>query len=88
MKELLNNKLLLFIILLVLCVAFYWFQLRPSTIKSNCNSQALDQARNMTKVRAQMRPQDLDTVKAAENNLFQTSDYNSYYDRCLQEKGL
>ena len=64
----------IFIALLIFLIAlwFYWFQYRPSMIRSNCDSQAKLSAR----------------VKYNKDNKFLEKDYDSYFRFCMNENGL
>ena len=86
-----KNKNVLLTIVGIAIIAgglFYWFQIRPSTIRSSCADTAVTKAKNIVKTRSSLKLYDSDLKATAERNLYYDRDYQTYYKRCLQEKGL
>jgi len=73
MKKIKEYKGIIIIILVLILVAFYWFQIRPLIIKNNCYFSA-----NRSTYR---------TGYKDGSSSFQDT-YNFYFKRCLQSKGL
>lgn len=74
-----NRKVLLSILgigLIGLC--FYWYELRPRNIESNCHDVAVKAAQ---KENQRKNPWEAET-------LFEREDYSLYYQMCTRSKGL
>lgn len=69
-------KIITILICLIVFWLFYSLQIRPSIIRSECNKQAEKQAAYAAKKRN------------IPDGWFLTHDYESYYKRCLREKGI
>jgi len=68
-----KNKILIGLgIIVLLSFIFYWYELRPTNIKKGCAKWSLDKAIKLNNF----------------DGKYQPDDYNSYYSRCLKEKGL
>lgn len=82
-----TNKLIVsaFIIFSIL---FYWFQIRPSQIKSGCTEQAKEEARSSLRKKAGMDPFNSEYKKAVEQNMYLKKDNEDFYQDCLHSKGL
>lgn len=95
------NKVLIVVVLMIVGW-FYWFQLRPSEIRKNCAKESVDKARSLVtsnyqkildECQSNQYRSDCNTEK---NNLsyqqrdprYKQEGYESYYSRCLQERGL
>ena len=82
------------IILLIVLVTvaggflFYWYELRPSYIKTNCVETAEAQAQNTIRQKAEMKGKGSKLEDTANRGLYLKGDYDSYYEKCLNEKGL
>jgi len=85
--NLINQWKVILIILLIVFGLFYWFQIRPSIIYSDCNRIAADKAEKLLKTKSEMEG-GYKYKEAAEKELFLKDDYDSYYEKCLREKGL
>lgn len=81
-----NTTVLIVIVFLVLSW-FYWFQYRPSKIRSSCVVLSREKAIEQMKIQAQMTSV-VDIKEAAKRNLFNTKIYDDYYSRCLNEYGI
>lgn len=82
------SRKMIALIVVVGSLLFYWFQMRPSSIRSSCVQSSIDEARNVVKIRAQMEYPDYAVVEAAKKNLYYNKDYENYYKLCLQRAGL
>lgn len=77
-----KNKNVLLTIVGVAIIAgglFYWFQWRPSEIRKECSKIALDGA---------IKEHKSDYPYETRTGIYSNKAYNSYYDICLQRKGL
>lgn len=71
-----NQKLVILIIVLFLG-GFYWFQIRPSQIKTKCESKAVEMMKEATK------------IPEIGNSTKRFWDWrNDYYQSCLHHYGL
>ena len=77
MKFFEKHPILIFVAI-ILAIWFYWFQVRPSKIKSLCNKIAINQAVGYYK---SLYPNNSDGT-------YMKSTYEGYYKECLREKGL
>jgi hypothetical protein len=82
-----SNKLIGVVAFLFIAL-FYLFQIRPSNIKKECSVKAVEAAQNLIKTRAEIYYQDYDLTQSASKDLFYKKDYDSYYSRCLDQKGF
>ena len=64
---------------LVVVFVFYWFQLRPSQIRSQCVTESKTKSIDL---KNKLEP------NATFKDVFYTETYDNYFDRCLNEKGL
>ncbi|GAG29038.1 unnamed protein product [marine sediment metagenome] len=82
-----NKKKLCLILLGLLLLAgwFYWFQWRPTKIRSYCHNRANEKA-TLTSKKSDL----LDALYPPEEseNKISTKDYIFLYDACLHQKGL
>lgn len=67
---------------------FYWYQWRPSQIKSDCVEIAANKARELLKTKVEIDSLNSAYKRAAEKNLYLRADYDSNYKVCLQQHGL
>ncbi len=65
---------------LVLFAAFYWYQLRPTNIRSNC---ALDSSR-----RAFLEDSNKTEAKGVERVRIENETFETYYLLCVRSQGL
>lgn len=73
-------------IILILGVAFYWFQYRPTQIYSYCNYKAQEDAKNALKDKTEIGA---DIYKeAVEKGMYLKDDYEYAYKKCLRENGI
>lgn len=67
-------------------ITFYWYQLRPANVRSECSEQALENARS------EYVRDNTYTLYGKENKpepgLYKQTDYDSYYRICLHNKGF
>ncbi|MBU0649168.1 hypothetical protein KJ969_03690 [Patescibacteria group bacterium] len=63
-------------VIVILGLIFYWYSYRPSSIISECSFEAKDKAIEKGK------------DNGASDGKFNADDRNTYYEWCLQEKGL
>lgn len=61
--------------------------MRPSIIYSNCNRIAAEKAEKLLKTKSEMEG-GYKYKEAVEKGLFLKDDYDSYYEKCLRERGL
>ena len=103
MQKLIKYKEVILVTIILLGFCFYWFQFRPSIIKSNCYTEAKEKAIEKTKTDESAtylfdrnhwkngpEPayiQEHLDIIAKETD-FYVDDYNIYYKLCLQSKGL
>jgi lipopolysaccharide export system protein LptC len=89
-----NLLIILGFILLLVSGWFYWFQYRPSRVRTNCTEEANEKARKLLKTLIDkpgyyergMSQQELEEMYDA--GLHFNIDYDSYYKNCLNEHGL
>ena len=65
--------------LVLLAGWFYWFQWRPISIRRECYKLSMEKAKNEWK---------RENPNRFEETLYYPDDYDSYYDKCLNRKGL
>lgn len=86
------REVIILVILFALLLAFYWFQFRPSQIKKDCASKAVDNAKDTSKMRLELKRDMSDDPKLydslIEKKTFNEDDYNFYYEACLHKNGL
>lgn len=87
MEKLKEYKYIIIIMLLILGLGFYWYELRPGQIKKECEGIATEDARKSLKTKVELGADELYKV-AAEKDLFLKDDYKSYYEHCLSRNGL
>lgn len=68
------------IVLIVLAFAFYWYELRPTSIRTSCSKDALESA-----VISTQNYEVLDTLKREEK---QNELMKDFYSNCIKSKGL
>lgn len=71
-----NNQKLIGVVILILIALFYWFQIRPSQIRSSCAFGAQGTIKYLSEHNPRVN------VSYFENK------YNEYYQICLHQKGL
>lgn len=76
MEKIKQYKYIIILTLIILGGVFYWFEFRPSNIRSSCALWARDKA---------VKENEAET---GDNKSYQTKAYDDYYKRCLREKGL
>lgn len=80
-KKNVNTKKIILIIIIPLLIIggflFYWYEYRPSQITKECANTAKEKAIKKRQVNE-------DTTEEK----FLTNDYNTYFEWCLQEKGM
>lgn len=77
------NKKLLIIVLLVLA-GFYWYEIRPSSIRSKCNKQVLmEQQYSTTKLEKEQLGGDMNKINKSEREKI-----DFWYKDCLRDNGL
>jgi hypothetical protein len=81
-----KNKLIL-IVLLVAGFLFYWYEYRPSKIRSDCVTIAEKNAQGLAKEKATLSGLP-DEKKEADMGMYLKEDYDAYYQRCLREHGI
>lgn len=85
--NLMNQWKVIAIIILIGAVLFYWFQIRPSIIYSNCHRIATEEAIETLKTRSEMAD-GYKYKEAVEKGMYLKDDYDYFYKRCLREKGI
>lgn len=80
-----NQWKIISIILLIGFGLFYWYEVRPSRIYSFCNKEAQEKAIELMKTKVKISPK---YKEFSEKGLFLKDDYESYYKKCLREKGI
>ena len=86
------------IILVILGSAFYWYEYRPSSIKKECHSIAVEAAIKKANPQEQqtslpsheeiIRRLGTQPVVKQNSSKFNRDDYDTYYKMCLQKMGL
>lgn len=66
--------------------AFYWYEYRPSQIRSSCQAVSIVNAQHTMKSRARLEPYKY--ADDAANGFFLYSDQFNYFNDCLRENGL
>ena len=79
-------KYLILIGLVIIAGCFYWFQLRPSAIRKECNEQAILIERDHTVVSTLGR-EEIDRGKPW-FSITKGFEYQTVYDQCLKNKGI
>lgn len=87
LPKLSRNTLMAIVILLFVVGLFYWFQYRPSKIRSSCVEEASQEAKELLTTKAKL-PGGEEYEEASVRNLFLEDDYDFYYLNCLNSKGL
>lgn len=81
----------IFLVLLVIGIAFYWYELRPISIKSDCHEEAVKKAREVFQAKRAMNPisfKDYDVLTPDQQaDVYLTEDYRVYYNDCLDWRG-
>lgn len=76
-------------ILVVLAMAFYWFQLRPSWAYRSCHKSSTKAAIEMMKSRAKRSDAYVYGYDDdAREGWYLISDYENFYKECLRSRGL
>jgi hypothetical protein len=75
------------IVLVVLGVAFYWYEWRPSEIRKECVSVATQCAKRVMKDKSELAPESY-TKEQVERGFYMIRDYDKCYNDCLSEQGL
>jgi hypothetical protein len=71
-----------FILVISMGVAFYWYEYRPSQIRSFCERQSIEQAQEFFKQITGKKPS-----KDSEG-LYNIDNKEAYYLSCVREQGL
>ncbi|MFH1792607.1 MAG: hypothetical protein ABH819_03085 [Patescibacteria group bacterium] len=89
MLKILKLNWFLIVGLLILTSVFYWFQVRPSMIRSSCVKIAKDKANKLLLYQADLPGGGWTALDdAAHSGQYRVSDYNFSYAQCLNDKGL
>jgi hypothetical protein len=75
-----KNSPIAIALLIIACVAFYWYEWKPSEIRKACSNRAIETMNQDNAGRGY--------VPVAERADRNHTDFNSYYARCIKEKGL
>jgi hypothetical protein len=77
-------------VLLVACAAFafYWYEYRPSHIRTECETLAIDKATKEFKESFQKQILDKLNPKGSADRSFNTESKNAYYLSCIRQGGL
>lgn len=100
-KSLEKNKVLI-VTVMTIAGLFYWFQIRPSSIRTNCSRVSIDRAIQLLTDNLQKAYDDcvqnqyyrgcMDEVVALkyqkEHLRYNPTNYNNYFDACVQSMGL
>ncbi len=87
-KNIIFVGFLFLIVLAVILVQFYWFQVRPSKIRSKCSSVATAIAEQMVKDEADRPGRQYEEEKMLATGQFYVRDYESAFEQCLDREGL
>ena len=75
-------KIGVFILVIIMGIAFYWYEYRPSQIRSVCERQSIEQAQELFKQITGKKPsKDLE-------GLYSIANKEAYYLSCVREQGL
>jgi len=74
MKEKIKKYWWIVIIILIISGVFYWYQIRPSQIYSNCHNLAVEKA--------------IEKCTTCPEGKFKLDDYEGYYKMCLRKEGI
>jgi len=77
--------LIVFLILTVIGVSFYWWQIRPSQIRKTCVVESGNEAVELAKIKARTDPAYKET---ASKGMYKINDYDELYWRYLNQRGL
>ena len=68
---------------------FYWYEVRPANIRSFCSQMATERA-TLKKDNEALSPDAsiYERLKHRDKDIFNSEEYEIYYDICLNEKGL
>lgn len=80
------QKIFLLIIVLFSSIWFYWTQIRPANIRSECAAIAPECAAHLRDTEASAG--DIDAQQQQKKSTISRRDREACYDRCLSEKGL
>jgi len=70
------------LIILILSSGFYWYEFRPTKIRKECNSTAVEGAKELAK------PTGSGLDKLLLGDKYSVEDYEKIYLECLRSKGL
>jgi len=77
----------IFLIIIVIGVgSFYWYQIRPSKIYSQCTVEAENRASDLLKTKVKVGATEYS--KIAEEGMFLKNDYDYAYKECLRKYGI
>lgn len=79
---------LLILVVFVLGLLFYWFQIRPSNIKSECSKNALQEAVRQWQNEVSKAVRTYGLPDDPNEERYSQKVYENYYMICLQKKGL
>ena len=75
-------KIGIFILVISMGVAFYWYEYRPAQIRSICERQSIEQAQEFFKqITGKKSPKDSE-------GLYSITNKEAYYLSCVREQGL
>ena len=86
MKNLFKKYWWIILIILVILGIFFWYQIRPSIIYSQCHQKALERAQNLLKTKVELG--DYQYKEATEKEMYLKEDYDFAYKQCLRDKGI
>lgn len=87
--DLLNQWKTFLMILFMGVGLFYWYEIKPKMLYSYCNEKAMKQAQEQYK--EQIESQNYITQndkEKLEKGYYLSPHYESYFERCLREKGI
>lgn len=86
---LINQWKIIIIIFLIGAALFYWYQVRLQMSYSYCNERAIEQAQELYKENIEKQYYITENEKdKIEKGYYLVPNYESYYKRCLREKGI
>ena len=82
------KKIILFVAIIIIGFAFYWYQLRPSQIVKTCNQNAITLNLADMKIQSDLNNQNGTTVDSVAAQKQYEDGYRLRYQQCLRENGL
>jgi len=77
MKRILVDKKIIILTLIIFGILFYWYAVRPSSIKKECHEISIRGAIDQR-----------NREKGVSESQYDRGDYQYYYDMCLKSRGL